>query len=339
VSTEILVVPNVILGHYEVWKIPEEIHNVPYQILSLQLPTLSTGNFIFALSCRGEPNPYLHGIPHAPPRPFHCSADSAIIVTIIRLVILGSTFTLVMHRRALLDTITKLASPDTPFPADIPCQSNDALITESVSNIPAHSLSSAILKDAPTLGECYNWCSIPWSEWGPPISRWFDGTRSLTRWITVSAGQRWAVLKRVDSGKYRISIIDFNPHNVHRVPPNLPGTFVVERSGAFSDHHGAFAADVQMGLGCTVYTAPEVYNFDGLLMEEERLLGLKVCVYARALRLSVLTINRPILPGTLKRLPSSILTENLSRAFELLYTDLIINTWSRIIISCSVLIS
>ena len=79
-----------------------------------------------------------------------------------------------------------------------------------------------------------------------------------------------------------------------------------------------------MGLGCTVYTAPEVYNFDGLLMEEERLLGLKVCVYARALRLSVLTINRPILPGTLKRLPSSILTENLSRAFELLYTDLIV---------------
>jgi hypothetical protein len=31
-----------------------------------------------------------------------------------------------------------------------------------------------------------------------------------------------------------------------------------------------------MGLGCVVYTAPETYDFDELLMEEERLVGLKV---------------------------------------------------------------
>ena len=37
-----------------------------------------------------------------------------------------------------------------------------------------------------------------------------------------------------------------------------------------------------MGLGCIVYTAPEVYDFDWLLMEEERLVGLKVCIYAVA---------------------------------------------------------
>ena len=33
-------------------------------------------------------------------------------------------------------------------------------------------------------------------------------------------------------------------------------------------------------MGWTIYTAPESYDFDGLFMEEKRLLGLKVCVYA-----------------------------------------------------------
>ena len=51
---------------------------------------------------------------------------------------------------------------------------------------------------------------------------------------------------------------------------------MIERKGDRLGRGHAFAEDIEMGLGCTIYTAPESYDFDGLLMEEERLLGLKV---------------------------------------------------------------
>lgn len=299
VSPEILIVPNVVYGQYEVWKIPKETDIVPHQILGLRFPALSKGYFILNLSCRGEPNPFLHDIRHAPPRPFHTSVDNAIIITIIHLAsfpgLFGSTFTLVIHRRALLDAVTNLTSLHKLLPPDVRRQCNDAQVSDLTGDMP-YSSSSAVTADAqapdsaPAVGARYGWYSFPWSAWGPPISRWFDDDQSLTRWITTSAGQRWAALKPVDREHYRISIIDFNPYNIHHAPSDLPGELAVERQGTFLIHGDAFAENIRMGLSCMIYTAPELYDFDGLLMEEERLLGLKVCVYAMALRLSMLTL-------------------------------------------------
>ena len=156
-----------------------------------------------------------------------------------------------------------------------------------------YSLSSFISSDSQeplpdsSSGCAYAAYSIPWSDWGPPISRWFDDDQTQTRWITVSAGQRWAVLDPFEdhgSIKSRIRIIDFNPYNINRAiavsggggGQDLEGEMVIERKGDHLGRGHAFAEDIEMGLGCTIYTAPESYDFDGLLMEEERLLGLKV---------------------------------------------------------------
>ncbi len=89
--------------------------------------------------------------------------------------------------------------------------------------------------------------------------------------------------------KSRIRIIDFNPYNIHlacmdvKRGQDLTGEMVIERKGDHLGRGHAFAEDIEMGLGCTIYTAPELYDFDGLLMEEERLLGLKVrvCVWCK----------------------------------------------------------
>ena len=301
-------------------------------MLGLHFPALSKGYFILNLSCRGEPNPFRHGIPHAPPRPFHTSVDNAIIITIIHLAsfpgLIGSTFTIVMHRRALLDAIINLTSPDKPVPLDTRRQYNDAHVSDLTGDMP-YSLSSAATTDAqgpnsaPTLGTWYGWHSIPWSKWGPSISRWFDDDQSLTRWITTSAGQRWAVLKPVDRDNYQISIIDFNPYNIHHAPSDLPGNLVVERQGTFLIHDDAFAENIEMGLGCVIYTAPEIYDFDGLLMEEERLLGLKVCVcYCFASLYAY--VGRPTILGMSKRLQSFILAENsaLYVCIQMIYINL-----------------
>ncbi|KIL54740.1 hypothetical protein M378DRAFT_174101 [Amanita muscaria Koide BX008] len=42
------------------------------------------------------------------------------------------------------------------------------------------------------------------------------------------------------------------------------------------DHEGVFSEEVYMGLKCVVYHAPGEYDFDGVLMDEERLVGLKL---------------------------------------------------------------
>ncbi|KAF8344628.1 hypothetical protein F5887DRAFT_969911 [Amanita rubescens] len=306
ISPKILLVPNVVLGHYEVWKIPTETDDVPHQILSLCFPALSRGHFILNLVCRGEPNPYLHTLAYAPSRPFHASPDASIIITIIRLAsfpgLLGAAYTLIIHRQSLLTTISNLTTH--PSFLTLPLNTNHhhfhhlnrSIITtpetemryslSSFFSSDSHELfsTSSSSSDSSSLGGTYGVYSIPWSEWGPPISRWFDDDQTQTRWITVSAGQRWAVLdpSEEDNGmKSRIRIIDFNPYNIHRAcvvvdHDGLAGEMVIERKGDYLGRGHAFAEDIEMGLGCTIYTAPELYDFDGLLMEEERLLGLKI---------------------------------------------------------------
>ncbi|KAF8335199.1 hypothetical protein F5887DRAFT_892119, partial [Amanita rubescens] len=237
ISPEILVVPNLTHAQFEVWKIHRDASITPYLFLNLRLPTLDREWSIFHVRCHSRPSPYLHDIPHAPPRSFYPSVRNAIIVSNVTFCNKdgrGRTVTLAMHRQSLLDAIKSL-------PRFTP-------------------------------GEY----SIPWSAWGPPISRWFKEDEAQVGWITASAGQRWAVLDRGDDNKSRIRIIDFNPYNIYNFQADLPGELVIEEKGEYPDNDDIFVEYVEMGLGCIIYTAPETYDFGELLMEEERLLGLKV---------------------------------------------------------------
>ena len=83
------------------------------------------------------------------------------------------------------------------------------------------------------------------------------------------------VPKSADRGNCQIPMIDFNPYNMHNVPSDLPGKLVVEQPGTLLSC-SIFAEGIEMGLGCMIYTAPEAYDFDRLLMEEEQLV---VCIY------------------------------------------------------------
>ncbi|KAF8334357.1 hypothetical protein F5887DRAFT_991429 [Amanita rubescens] len=247
ISPKVLLVPNVVLGHYEVWKIPTETDDVPHQILSLCFPALSRGHFILNLKPK-------------------CATPSP---------------------PSSLPTPTNSSPPPPPHRTRLHWEAHTA------------------------------YTSIPWSEWGPPISRWFDDDQTQTRWITVSAGQRWAVLdpSEEDNGmKSRIRIIDFNPYNIHRAcvvdHDGLAGEMVIERKGDYLGRGHAFAEDIEMGLGCTIYTAPELYDFDGLLMEEERLLGLKVrAVCASFVSFYLLVVVRSMKGEMSKRLLFFILAE------------------------------
>ena len=97
-----------------------------------------------------------------------------------------------------------------------------------------------------------------------------------------------------DSRKCRIGVADFNLHNVRKNAEmmaqlrqegeddsgngkNGEGKKEENEEGLeILDHQGAFSEEVYMGLKCVVNHVPGEYDFDVVLLDEERLLGIKV---------------------------------------------------------------
>ena len=82
------------------------------------------------------------------------------------------TFVLFIHRRSLLETITNLRRTGVPPPFNARAHSNNEVVMYDDSGMP-YSFSSITDGEAPS-GKVYTVKSIPWSDWGPPISRWLD---------------------------------------------------------------------------------------------------------------------------------------------------------------------
>ncbi|KAM6497452.1 hypothetical protein JOM56_007925 [Amanita muscaria] len=260
VSPELLLVPNSVLSHFEVWHLFPSHPNPkpPVQILSLQIPAISDNCDIIRIDFHGEPSPFLHSIPYFPPRPFFPSSENSIITANLSFDSMSlsgyreSEYKLIMHRRALLDMIQKWISP--------------SLLEQQ-------------------------------EDWGPPISRWFQVNG--TPWIHQSTGQRYVFLDPDprDESKFMIGVADFNLHNVRRnadIMAQLRGGEGEDNGGngdngegkeenddelEILDHQGEFSEEVYMGLKCVVYHAPGEYAFDGVLMDGERVLGLKVSIW------------------------------------------------------------
>ncbi|KAM6499883.1 hypothetical protein JOM56_005391 [Amanita muscaria] len=116
VSPELLLVPNDVLSHFEIWHLPPQKLNPkpPIQILSLQIPAVSPEYSTFSLRCYAEPDPFLHSMPYLPPRPFFSSPENSIIMVTLRMLSdsrRGASYNIIMHRRALLATIQTWTSP------------------------------------------------------------------------------------------------------------------------------------------------------------------------------------------------------------------------------------
>ncbi|KAM6490362.1 hypothetical protein JOM56_014126, partial [Amanita muscaria] len=270
VSPELLLVPNRILSRFEVWHLSPSHRNPnpPAQILSLQLPTFSVNYSINWIYCHGEPGPFIHSIPYFPPRPFIPSSENSIITVnflLQSLPGLESAYKLVMHRRTLLDMIQKWTSP------------------------------SLLEQQEASSASRYNILQIQWADWGPSISRWFQlVTGTHMWWIFQSTGQRCVFLdpNPRDKRKSRVAVADFNLHNVgrnaeimaqlrrgegeHNSGNGINGEGENEAELEMLDHEGVFLEEVYMGLKCVVHHVPGEYDFDGVLMDEEILLGLKV---------------------------------------------------------------
>ncbi|KAM6499756.1 hypothetical protein JOM56_005264 [Amanita muscaria] len=257
VSPELLLVPNRVLSHFEVWQLNCK---PPIQILSLQIPALSPGYSHHNFRCYAEPNPFLHSMPYLPPRPFFSSPENSIIMVSLRMT----------------------SSPRTPAfstPRTLP---TSHIFAESGSLAVSSGLSTNSSTSRCTFPQ------VPWAKWGPPISRWFQINETQARWVAVCNGQRYAFSEPnpLDKRKLIVSVADFNPYNFRGNEARLRRG-EGENNGSNNnkgkekeefeilDHKGVFSEEVYMGLKCVVYRAPDEYAFDAVLMDEQRLLGLK----------------------------------------------------------------
>jgi len=236
-------------------------------LCTLCLPLLAEHASIVRLGCHAEPNPTGSSpllIPPPSSRPFRDKAADAIVL--FNLLIedadpharhfFSENFTFIVHRRALIEQIPSAQRACPPF--------------------------RFVPGAAPTL--------VPWSAWGAPATRWFES--ASIGWIATTAGQRAIMME----GHKLTPIIvrDFNPHAVRaalarEAAQGRPregdraaqqqlsnGNMQVLKVAEDVIQAGTvFAEEVRSALPYIETVTQNRYGYDGVLIDEERILGLE----------------------------------------------------------------
>ncbi|KDR79642.1 hypothetical protein GALMADRAFT_137435 [Galerina marginata CBS 339.88] len=218
-TEHLMLLPNKHNKTLDVFRIPLSHTTVPpTPVLRLGLPALPEGDELHEIACRSEPSPmgaasrfrksgqhdgYASSEPRSyPTRAFLASAEDAICLFFLRIAVLkfsihtedGLTssvepkhgLTFVVHRNALCALVHKYAKDNG--------EDNIDGMTIEMEDI------------------------VPWANWGPPITRWFNTAGYSDGWITTTAGQRYVLMPQDWSGSGApIYVLDFNEENVRKM--------------------------------------------------------------------------------------------------------------------------
>jgi hypothetical protein len=267
------VIPNLIQNTLEISKIVIDNDDKPclVPLCVLSLPTLTRRASIVRLGCRAEPNPTGSSplaVPAPSNRPFRDKAEDAIILfnVLIEDVHLHvgqfhfpetRPFTFIVHRRALIAQIPSAYRAYPPF-----CSIPEPLAAQ-----------------------------VPWAAWGPDVTRWFEGDPASMRWITTTAGQRAVTME--DGAPTPIIVRDFNPYAVRSARARAAASDQSQRcnwSELLPNGNrmmlkvedtvllagSVFKEDVRSSLPYVEVATQAEYRYEGVLIDEERILGLKV---------------------------------------------------------------
>ena len=275
-TEDTFVIPNLLQNNLEVVRIvvDESDDDVPrlVPLCTLNLPPLAKHASIIRLGCRAEPNPTSSGpspvlVPAPTARPFRDTAAEAIVLFNLLIEYMNihaaqffhatCPFNFIVHRRALLSHIPRAQQACAPF--------------------------RSVLGEAPT--------TVPWSAWGVPVTRWFESDQASIRWITTTAGQRAVTME--DRSPTPIIVHDFNPYAVRaalaretsqgwmqeceksRVLPNGNRQTVKVEEDVIPAG-SVFREDVRSALPYIETVTQTRYGYEGVLIDEERILGLVV---------------------------------------------------------------
>ena len=259
-------IPNLIENTFEVTKIVVDSDDTPHLVplCVLHLPPLSQNVSLDDLFYRTEPNITDSGpiaIPAPSNRPFHNMAEEAIIVFHMSYEHPSESrsrsrtcFTLIVQRRALFAHIPAVHRACVPS-----CSASEPTPP------PVH---------------------VQWSAWGPSATRWSTPISSLA----TTAGQRAFILK--GRSPSLIIVQDFNPYAVRaaralattsgqsqegnwRKLPNGNQT-TLKAEGSVLTAGSIFKEDVWSFLPYVEIVTQREYSYNCVMIDEERILGLKV---------------------------------------------------------------
>jgi hypothetical protein len=275
-TEDTLVIPNLLQNNLEIVRIvvDENDDDVPclVPLCTLNLPPLADNASIIRLGCRAEPNPTGSGpgplVPAPSSRPFRDTAADAIVLFNLLIEDMNPhaahffhetrPFTFIVHRSALVAHIPRAQLACAPF-------------------------RSVYHGAAPTI--------VPWDAWGVPVTRWFESDPASIRWITTTAGQRAVTME--DRTPTPIIVRDFNPYAVReaaqgrsqegdrdaremsRVLPN-GNRQTVKMEEDVIPAGSMFKEDVRSALPYIETVTQIRYGYEGVLIDEERILGLEV---------------------------------------------------------------
>ena len=133
---------------------------------------------------------------------------------------------------------------------------------------------------------------LPWTTWGVAATRWFQGDFASMGLITTTAGQPSVTME--EGAPTPISVRDFNPYAVRaaqaraiasgqsqrrnwseQLPNGNRMALKVEDSVLAAD--SVFKDDVRSSLPYVEIVTQAEYRYESVLIDEERILGLKVC--------------------------------------------------------------
>jgi hypothetical protein len=260
-SQDTLVIPNLDYNSLDVSKVVIDSDDTPrlVPLCVLHLPPLARGAVLHDINCRAEPNPSSSGhvpIPSSSDRPFRDKAEDAIIFfDAFYGHSSGSAWpTFMVHRSALLSVAHRAS----------------ALFCSAPGGTVVH---------------------VPWSAWGPAATRWFKGGRTPVGWISRTAGQRAVTLR--DSMPTPIIVRDFNPYAVRaacaaasasgkwqqgnwsmQLPNGNRMSLNVMESVLAVGH--IFKEDVRSSLPYVEIVTQNKYQYEGVMIDEQRILGFKV---------------------------------------------------------------
>jgi len=256
-------IANLIQNTLEITKIVIDSDDVPHLVplCTLHLPSLTPCASIVSLSCRADPNPTGSGplaIPAPFNRPFRDKAEDAIILFNLLTNDVHQqshiVFTFIVRRPALLAHIPAVHRACPPF-----CSSPEPTPVQ-----------------------------VPWATWGIAETRWFKGDSD---WITM-AGQRTVTME--GGAPMPIILRDFNPYavcaaralaaasgqsqqgNWNKQLPNGNQMFLKVEDSVIAAG-SIFKQDLRSSLPYVETVTQAGYHYDVVLIDEERILGLKVC--------------------------------------------------------------
>lgn len=241
------------------------------------LPRLASTWNLESMSMRAGPRPSQHPSDEFGPEqfssvPFHSSPENSLVLinlsAISRYPLSRRHFSFVVHRHAIL-----------------------AHSTSQISRSP-----------------------MPWSQWGPPICRWFNSDLVPMWWPVATHGQRYVrPSSTAVTWPSPVRVLDFNPYHIRRVAANLacgnakptptwnlvkrtkrfgkkllrqkkkvtsgsgPQRVVLSEDGDGFMSYGVFEDDVGSTLPYIECVSRDVFEYDGVLIDEERLVALRVC--------------------------------------------------------------